>query len=164
MGVGFRHSSLIFPRLNGSTDTYDMRISPEEIVRYDVEDSVRKQAWIKLLSENNPPSNSDFLYLCGAALTTFHIDAEGYLYACVRERNHKYNLLSGSFEDGWCNFLFDNIRMRKASSNYKCNKCKYTLVCDQCPPIFEAENGSPEKCSEYICEIGHLRAKEFGLL
>lgn len=163
LGVKFRFSSLIFPRLDGDKNTYTMRLSPKEVVNYDIEDSLRKQAWLELLSENNPPSYSEFLYLCGAALTTFHIDAGGHLCACVRERKHRYNLLNGSFQDGWNKFLFNNIRMRRASSNYKCSKCKYILVCDQCPAIFESENGDPEKCSEYICEIGHLRAKNLGL-
>lgn len=163
LGVGFRYSSLIFPRLDSSLDTYDMRLSPEEIVKYDIEDSTRKQAWIKLLSENSPSLDCGFLYLCGAALTIFHIDAEGNLCACVRERKYRYNLLSGAFQDGWYNCLYNNIRMRKASTNYKCNKCKYLIVCDQCPPIFESENGNPEKHSEYICQIAHLRAQEFGL-
>lgn len=163
LGVNFRYSSLIFPRLDDKIDTYKLRLSPKEVVNYDIGDNQRKHAWLELLSDSSPPFNSEFLYLCGAALTTFHIDAEGYLCACVRERKHRYSLLNGSFQYGWNNFLYNNIRMRRASSNYKCSKCKYIMVCDQCPAIFESENGNPEESSEYICEIAHIRAKKLGL-
>jgi len=154
----FRYSTLIFPRLNGDTNVLNLRLPPNQVVRYDIDDTYRRKAWLDFLEENKPPSKteSEFLYMCGAALSTFHIDYRGYLCACVREREYSYNLCKLRFSEAWRR-LTSVVRSIKSSKRYKCKECQFLMVCDQCPAISRYETGHPEHPSTYICEIGHLR-------
>ncbi len=157
----FRYSTLLFPRLNGDTNILNLRLPPNQVVQYDIGDRDRRKAWADFLEESEPPSKteSEFLYMCGAALSTFHIDYRGYLCACVRERQYSYDLCKLGFSEAWRR-LTGVVRSIKSSNNYKCKECQFLMLCDQCPAISRYETGHPENPSSYICELGHLRGKK----
>jgi hypothetical protein len=67
-----------------------------------------------------------------------------------------YDLLSGSFSQGW-HKVIPAIRERKARVSYVCNTCDKRTLCSLCPGFSQAENGVEEMPSEYLCAIGHLR-------
>ncbi len=156
----FRYSTLIFPRLNGDTNCLNLRLPPDQVVQYDIDDKYRREAWSDFIKGNEPPSKeeSEFLYMCGAALTTFHIDYNGNLCACVREREYAYNLRELGFSEAW-HKLTNVIRGKYSSGLYKCKECQFLMVCDQCPAISRYETGNPENPSNHTCEIGHLRGR-----
>lgn len=157
----FRYSTLIFPRLNGDTKVLNLRLPADQVVQYDIDDQYRRKAWNDFIAENEPPSKTEteFLYMCGAALTTFHIDYSGNLCACVRERKFQFNLQELGFSEAW-HQLTGVIRGIKSSNNYRCKECQFLMVCDQCPAISRDETGDPENPSSYICEIGKLRGSK----
>ncbi len=160
LGTKFRYSTMIFPRLDGNRDVLDLRLSCREILEYDFGDPLRHEALSDLINETGLPSNEEreFLYLCGAALTTFHIDCTGSLCACVRERRHAVSLLDMPFAEAFGR-LSKAIREETVGKNYKCRYCNFIIVCDQCPAAALLETGTPEGISPYTCELGQERGK-----
>lgn len=161
LGVTFRYDALVQPYLNGVRDPCRLRLSPELAVKYDLEDETRRAAWLRLW-EGAPP-DTRYLFVCGAALSTFNIDPYGRLSPCNLARNPSYDLTRGLFHYGWYDFLYRYVRLRKASPGYRCAKCKLLPICDQCPGWAELEMGDPEKRVPYVCNLAHLRARGLGL-
>lgn len=156
-GVGFRFDPAIFPCLNGDKSPIGLRVRPEEAVEAEVSDPARLAGWRKYYEKHRDfPSEDDLLYTCGAGLTNFHIDPYGYLKPCIMSEGLRYDLGSGSFEEGWRIFM-PEIRRKKAGESYKCPKCRMKTLCGFCPAVFELECGSGDVPSEYICEIGRRR-------
>jgi len=155
LGINFRYDALIIPCLTGDKTPYDHRLSPQEAVKYDF-DSVSKRAFWKHLQ-------TEYLYLCGAALTTFNIDPSGGLGACLMARSPSYNLLTGSFMHGWETFLYREFRQKKVDHETKCTDCRLVSICDRCPGWSSMEKGAPEAPIEYLCTLARLRARELGV-
>lgn len=170
LGVRFRYSYNISPMINGDKKTCQHRLKPEEAIQFDLMDEGRKQFWLNMNSKHNYTpkklsENREYpVYFCKAAKHIFHIDANGKLYACGRERCHGYDLLSGTFNEGWNVFLVSEIRNKVASKEYPCITCEYYRLCDHCPADFELENGNPEKPSSFRCQIAKMRSEAFNKL
>lgn len=165
LGVGFRYSFNVSPMINGDTDIIQYRLSPDEAIKFDILDEGRREFWSSMKQKEYKPE--DFtegdnirLYLCKAGKHVFHIDATGKLFLCSRERCHGYDLLYGSFSEGWHGHIA-SLRKRTASTSYPCIRCKYLRYCDQCPADFELENGDPEEPNSFRCEIAKMRAGIF---
>lgn len=167
MGIAFRYSFNISPMMNGDSSTIQYRISPEEAIKFDYMDPDRKYFWSCMKNKPNTSlesfreGDSYRVYLCRAGKNSFLIDASGKLYACVRERCHGYDVLSGTFKDGWNNYIMCNIRKRTASPDYPCVKCEHLKYCDHCPADFELENGSPDIPSSFRCQVARMRTEVF---
>ncbi len=155
-GVGFRFDAAIFPRFNGDRGPLSLRVAPEEIIRIE---SSNEEFLNKLTSFyekfGNAPA-TDKMYMCGAGLTGFHIDSRGNLQPCIMTTRYRFNLLKGSFTDGW-NGAITEMHRRKTGKSYPCNTCKKRLLCGFCPAFFDLENGAEDIPSEYLCRTGHLR-------
>ena len=162
LGLNFRYDALVTPCLNGDKKPYDFRLPLEEAIKYDLHDSNRRAFWETLLQTG--VTNTEYLWACGAASKTFHIDPHGKLSACLLTRSPSYDLLLGSFYEGWYDFLYQNIRQRKPKAGYKCAKCKLISICDQCPGWSQIENGNEETPISYLCELAHLRARGLDLI
>ena len=161
LGVQFTFDSVLNPKIDGSKEPCELRISPEEVVKLDLADEKRLKEWKEFCQECWGPAKSDRLYICGAGHTSFHIDPYGELSICSMSRNPSYNLGQGSFQDGWYDFV-PKIRQQKPKTDYKCAKCELISLCGQCPGWAKLENNNPEASIEYLCQIAHLRAKAFG--
>jgi radical SAM protein with 4Fe4S-binding SPASM domain len=163
-GVHFRFDSILNPGLDGSRQPCDLRLTPEEAVRLDVEDPERREAWAETLQHlSKLPSPSDTVFTCGAGLSQFHIDAFGQLQMCTVARQPSYDLRQGSFREGWRDFLAD-VRARKLSQPSSCQTCQYRKICFICPGWTQLEYGTSEiRPIEYLCQIAHLQAEVFGI-
>ena len=159
LGVQFRFDAVINPKIDGSKDPCRLRISPEEVVKFDLEDEKRLKAWEKSLNKFRDKW-PDSLFTCGGGLTSFLISPYGELQLCVLFRYPSHSLREGTFKEGW-DILFPQIRSQKFHKDNKCRGCKYFPVCDQCPGWDQLERENPEFSVEYICQIAHLRAKAF---
>lgn len=157
-GIAFRFDAVINPGLDGSKGPCQERISPEEVVRLDVLDSERPKEWAKFTqSYQRIPEDPASLYYCGAGINCFNIDAQGRLALCLLAREPSYDLLSGSFREGWRNFLYQ-ARMQKVSLG-KCSTCDKVSLCGYCPGWAQIEGRNPKEPLEYLCRIAHLREK-----
>ena len=155
-GLEFRMDAAIFPRFNGDKTPLDLRVSPEEAVEKVFSVDKRVDDMIKYFERSQDLPGGDNLYVCGAGITSFHIDAYGNLLPCVMPAGIKYSLLTGSFADGW-NKVINDIINRKAGAFYKCNDCEKMALCGFCPAFFRLETGSEDIRSDYLCAMGRSR-------
>lgn len=161
LGLDFRFDPSLNFRLDSNPAPGQFRITPEQVVAMDLEDSKRTDEWHEFCRKYvTPPPDPDLLYQCGAGMTTFHIDSSGRLSACLMARQPSYDLRQGTFHDGWHEFLMA-VRSQKYSRQTPCRSCELMSLCGQCPGWAQMENGDQEKPVEYLCRIAHLRAEAF---
>ena len=163
LGLEFRFDTDLTPRLDGSQCPCDLRLSPEDILSLDLADAGRRQEWRDLVARNLPlPHETDNLYHCDACIQNFHIDPWGQLSVCLMARTPAYSLVTGSFQDGWGDFLLQ-VRNQKAQSPSPCATCELFVLCCNCPGFALLESGQAESTVEYPCRLAHLRAAAFGV-
>lgn len=156
-GLEMRMDGLIHADLNGSQETNNYRVSPEELTDIDVQDPPRREAYT-LMAKNTPVVSQDLVFTCGAGSGRFHIDAFGKLQMCTIVREPSYDLRQGTFSDGWHRYL-NEVRQMKLNSVSPCRTCQYRSTCDVCPGWALLEYGTlEERPIEYLCQITKLRA------
>ena len=160
LGVSFRFDPLINPRLDGSKDPCRFRISPEDVVKLDLENEKRTKEWQKHFGKSKRLFSEDRLFVCGAGVSMFHIDPYGRMSVCIMSRFQSYDLRQGSFEEGWADFI-PQVLALKPEDDYKCSHCQFIAMCAQCPGYAWLEYGHPGKRVEHLCQVTHRRAEVF---
>jgi radical SAM protein with 4Fe4S-binding SPASM domain len=164
LGIGFRYDAKLNPGLDAERFPLDYRLSPEQIVAYDLRDADRMVEWHRFCERMmDSVSPRIHLYNCGAGVTAFHIDPFGKLSVCMLSREPEYDLREGSFDEGWKHVLRDT-RYQAAPEDYICNQCELLSLCGQCPGWTKLEGGDPVKPVTFLCKLAHLRAKTLGLV
>ncbi len=161
LGVDYRFDAMLIPRLDGSRQPCEVRLSPEELVQLDVEDSERWRELEKLSEELWGASRGDKLYVCGAGDRSFHVDPYGRLGVCIVNRAHTYNLRGDSFRAAWTEFI-PAVRSLKTEQADGCRICPAVALCGQCPAWSYLEHGDLETPVEYVCAVGRARAEALG--
>jgi radical SAM protein with 4Fe4S-binding SPASM domain len=162
LGVAFRFDPMMNAGLEGSRAPIAFRLSPEEVVQFDLADAKRLAEWQQFWERSLGVRADDrYLYVCGAGLRSFHIDPYGKLSVCLISRVPDYDLRQGSFREGWCEFL-PQVRHQRPTDDYRCNQCELLSLCGQCPGWAQLEHGNPERPVEFLCQVAHLRAEAFG--
>ena len=156
IGKEFRFDTLICPGLNGDQHTTDYRLSPREIIKLDYQDPKKWQEWVSFDCRQWGPVQSDKLYKCGGGLYSFHISSSGKLGLCVLDTNFRYDLIKGSFQEGWDQFI-PSVREKISQNPNKCTSCEIRALCSICPAWSTLETGSPEKSVKFLCLIAHFR-------
>jgi radical SAM protein with 4Fe4S-binding SPASM domain len=156
-GVKFRFDAAIFPCLNGDRSPLMLRVPPEEAVEKEFSDKSRARKWGDFFERTHGqlPDN-DSLYNCGAGITNFHIDARGNLKPCMMISDMTFDLLHGSFLQGW-HGIIAGIRQKKAGNASACNRCEKRHLCGFCPAFSKLENGAEDHYSQYLCSVGSFR-------
>ena len=160
-GLDFRIDPMINPKLDGSRTPYRYRIAPREVIKFDTENKRRHDLWVKTLKEYEYyPQQFDYIFNCPAVgRCAFHIDPYGQLMLCMIVRDFKYDLVSGSFKEGWS--LFEEIIKQKTRPDYKCRSCPIYIFCDRCSGWSMLEKNDAQATIGYLCEVAHLRAEAF---
>ena len=156
MGRGFRFDTLICSQLNGNRSGTNYRLSPEEIVKLDHQDPGKWREWLDYACLQHSPRHSNHLYSCGGGISSFHISSSGELGLCVLDTNYRYDLIKGSFHEGWHSFI-PRVRDVRIETERECDNCRLRSICTICPAWSALETGSQEKIVDYICHITHLR-------
>lgn len=159
LGFEFRHDCLINPRVDGSKQPCQLRVTPRDVVDLDIADERRLPAYKELCEKFWGPPGSDSVFTCGAGIGSFRIDPFGNLHPCLITRTPYYNLRCGTFKQGWQK-IFSEMKALKVEGDYKCQKCELFTLCDQCPGWSYLEGGNWETPSEFLCEVTHLRIEE----
>ncbi len=166
LGVEFKFDTAMNPRIDCSQSPLAVRLSPEEVVAFDLEDPKRMNEWEIFAEKNfkpaNPPEREDELYHCGGGVTSFSIDPYGRMSICILSQQDKYDLRTGTLREGWEGFL-RNVRRKKITRPTKCTDCQLKTMCGMCPANGELENGDPEAPVDFLCRVAHLRAHAFDL-
>jgi radical SAM protein with 4Fe4S-binding SPASM domain len=156
-GLKFRFDGMIFPCLDGDRGPTAFRISPEEVAEKNLAVSRLTNEWRALAERMKQVPFSDVLYDCGAGTNNFHIDPFGWLKPCLMINDIRYDLVKGSFRDGWENRI-PNIREKKIPLEFECKTCENRAYCGYCPAFFRLDTGSETTVSEYLCRIGRCMA------
>lgn len=157
LGVEFMFDPYIAPKLDGDRGPCKFRIPAEEVVKLERADQRRYKKWIELCKRFKGHPKPKYLYTCGAGLNSFVINPFGELQICVISRAPSYNLLSGTFSEGFYDF-FPEIRSQKLSCNHECDNCDMYFLCHKCPGWSRLEYGDPETPLDYLCQVAHLHA------
>lgn len=161
MGVETNFYLSLSPRIDGSKIPCEIRLSPEEVLNIDRADKNRCNKWLKTVREiQSSVINPEGQFNCTAGLNEFLIDCHGMLNLCPIFRTPGYNLLKGTFKEGW-NLLSD-IRLKRMRLPPECQSCVWISMCPQCPAMSELEEGTWKKPTDYYCKITKLRAEKFG--
>ena len=159
----FRYDAMLKPRFDGTRDVLSVRLTPAEVVEFDLADDRSEASFVDMAQRVREGSYvNDHLYICGAGLHSFHIDAYGQLSPCILARYLRYDLVAGSFQEGWQDFLA-GVRAQTVSREFRCRTCDWRAICGSCPAFAQLENGDPETAVDFACRVGHLRAEAFGL-
>lgn len=166
LNVPFKFDAMLNPRLDCSQSPLAVRLTPEETVGLDLQDSSRMDEW-RLFAEKyfrpaNPPAQSENLYHCGGGVSSFSIDPYGGMSICVLSEIDKFDLRLGSVDEAWTTFL-GQVRQKRVTRRTKCTDCQLKEMCGMCPANGELENGDPESPVDFLCRVAHLRAYTFGL-
>lgn len=166
LGVEFKFDSMMNPRIDCSQSPLAVRLTPEEIVAFDIQDSKRVNEWAiyaeKYFRPANPPERHDELYHCGGGISSFAIDPYGGMSICTLSQRDKFDLRTGSVREAWEGFL-RGVRAKKIARPTKCTDCELKSMCGMCPANGELENGDPEAPVDFLCRVAHLRAVAFDL-
>lgn len=161
----FRFDTMINSRIDGShRPTRKTRITPTEVIQFDLENPERYDAikdYYHRQLQNRP--KPDRVFTCGAAINEFRIDPYGHLLTCSMVRKPFYDLKKGSFHKGFYEY-FPALRKMKNNKPVRCRSCKLWSVCDQCAGWSSLSHGDLETPDDFICEVTHRRALEFGLI
>jgi radical SAM protein with 4Fe4S-binding SPASM domain len=162
LDVRFHFDPMINAGVDGSGDPTVFRLPPEEIVQFEMADSVRWKGWLDFWERyEGVRTDPTCLYTCGAGVNTFHVDPYGGLSVCMVARAQQYDLRQGSFEEGWRGFLYD-VRYQRPKGGYHCNECELLSFCGQCPGWAHMEHGNQQKPVEFLCRVAHERAEAMG--
>jgi radical SAM protein with 4Fe4S-binding SPASM domain len=163
LGLRFRYDGMINSTLESTVEPLTLRLSPQELVNLELQDPQQVEIWqgfYDAYKDRKP--NPELLYSCGAGLRSFHIDPYGQLSLCIMARQPAYNLQTGTFKEGWDEFLAQ-ARNQPIIGENPCHSCELLSICGQCPGWATLEHGDPLKKVEFLCELAHLRADAFDL-
>ena len=167
LGVEFKFDAMMNPRIDCSQSPLAVRLTPEEVVAFDLEDpradgrvgAVRRA---ELQARPIRPERSDELYHCGGGVNSFAIDPYGGMSICVlssRTRSTCEAAACARAGKGSCAAFAG----RRSPRPTKCTACELKTMCGMCPANGELENGDPEAPVDFLCHVAHLRAHAFGL-
>lgn len=159
IGVAYRFSAKLEPKIDGARDPLRFRIGPEEVVELDRSFKKHREAY-RERCKDLARRDSDRLYNCAAGFSSFHVNPYGRLLPCDMLSNFSYDLRQGPFTAGWRD-LNSKVRKRRSSKNFKCRGCKVFGICEACPGLFLRENGGEEEISEFYCEVARRRFETF---
>jgi radical SAM protein with 4Fe4S-binding SPASM domain len=166
LGLEFKFDAILNPRCDCSQSPLEVRLSPEEVVKLDLQDPERMDAWRDLVERSNNSGNvqknSKAIWQCSSGLNTFAIDPYGTLRMCVLSQNDGYDLRNGDFQEGWEQFLY-KLRQKEISKQTKCLTCVIRDMCGLCPANAGLENLDEEEPVDFLCQVAHLRAYAFDI-
>ena len=164
LGLEFKFDSILNPRCDCSQSPLTVRLSPEEVVKLDLEDPERVKLWRELAIRNKNScqalKNCKAVWKCSSGLTTYAIDPYGILRMCVISPDGGYDLRNGNFQEGWEQFIY-KLRQKEISKQTKCVTCVIRDMCGLCPANAGLENLDEEEPVDFLCQVAHLRAYAF---
>ena len=161
LGLDFRHDTMLNPTLGGGADPVHHRVDLETVIDLDKRFNEEVDTWSEFIRKTREIPPAETLVSCGAGVNSFHVSPEGRLSLCLLSRLETYDLLRGSFEEGW-NGAIKDLRMRRPSESYRCGKCSARHLCGCCTAWAALETGDPEGSIDYLCRAAALRALSFG--
>jgi AdoMet-dependent heme synthase len=171
-GAHFRLSLEVTPAWDGGTANLRFRLAPEEmqrvieIIQEDTEVEFNKLGALE--KEHRKPERGrkrayekkhDRLFHCGAGRTEVAISPYGEMRLCLDIPGPNYNILEGSFSEGWKR-LSDYVRNTPPGPSYRCGDCDLAQYCSWCPARSWLACGDTSACPPYYRQTAELAKKE----
>ncbi len=148
----------------GGMDPASVVLSPEEIVKLEMDDPTR---WAELKAratvwkplEKSPESP----FRCGVGKGIMHIDPYGGLHPCLLFDRLKFDLRSGTVQDGWHRAIPEMLDSYTWTPG-PCQTCDLADICLTCVAKAELSGDCATGPSDFYCSFGLERAKSMGLI
>lgn len=157
LGCKFRFDPLLNARFDGDREPLALRVDPGEVVRLELADETRREAWLGLSADNPEIQASEQVIQCWAGVTGFYVDAYGTLQPCVMLPWLSHRLAGSTFAEGWARLA--GLTGVRARADNQCVACQKRPYCGYCPGLLWLENGDPEIASDYQCALGAERLR-----
>jgi len=160
LGLRFRVTTAIYPRLNGDLKSCEVRLTPSEIVELNFPETDVDEEEVSCAASEEVPVGAppdDRLYRCGCGTVGVHISAWGELGTCTWQHQVRADLSQKSVAQGIAE-VFPQIRGARYRSNSPCRSCQVYRLCDKDPSIAWAETRDPEQPVEHFCQTAFKRA------
>lgn len=160
IGTMFRYGLNISPKVDGNANPLVLQVKPEEI--HQIKNKLASSP--NVVDEKNlrnwDPKNSGkkCLFRCGAGQTEVSISAYGEMNFCLEIHYPEYNILKGSFKEGW-ERLRDLVENWQPDENYLCENCVLARFCSWCPAKGLYNLRRRAKCSQPDREAALFEAK-----
>jgi radical SAM protein with 4Fe4S-binding SPASM domain len=158
MGVDVQYSTVITAKNDGSSNTYQYRLTPNQLQTILSDPDVVSQGTKPIyFRENLDCIPCDTVFNGGA------IDPEGNVYACNQLRIIGGNILTQPFGQIWKgSSVFKRLREIRLRDLKKCADCKLFQYCTRCPGLAHLEDGDILGCSSAAKIVAKAR-KEAGV-
>lgn len=161
----FKFDSFIFPRLNGDLTPCQYRLSAEEVIKIESNDS---DMIIQRKKESHMTNDftlrpQEFLYQCDAWKTNLYINPYGHLQFCHLSQKYSYDFSQIDFNKVFYK-EFPKLLNEKFMTDSKCKSCNLKKYCYFCPARAFLETGNSEGPVEYYCQLAKARFKQEQLL
>lgn len=163
LGLEFRVDPLVIPRLDGDTSPLAQRVDAELAVHAEMDSEYRLRVEADFFERQRGSIAAagvpaERLFLCGAGISSFHMDPHGYMRPCLLTLSMAYNVLDMGFLQAW-KCVTAAVDGAVAMGPRKCSGCELLDICGYCPGLFALEDPEEQRPSEYVCRLGETRRK-----
>jgi len=171
LGVSFRYSQFVAPKLDCDTSPTSHRIPPQEFVTINkrfagiIESTKRhkpkiKMNPLKINDVNTQTADSDRAFNCMAGRSMMFINPYGEMKPCIVLPTPSYDILKGNLKDGW-QYMVKFTENTKRPPDWECNTCDLSQFCSVCPARAYLNSGNMFGCPEYFKEVARLKKEKY---
>jgi len=159
LDVKHRYDGILWPRIDGSQTPFEYQIPLEYLVALDEKEPERQEERARLAElAKGKIARNDYVYHCGAGLTSFHINSSGKMSICIMSREPAYDILNMGFQGAWESI--GELRNLKSQMDTQCRSCPIRGFCMQCPGWSQLVHNDSETPVVFICELAHMHAAQ----
>jgi radical SAM protein with 4Fe4S-binding SPASM domain len=158
LGVEYNINPVLFPRRDGSKEPFRFRINDEQLKEY-LKDRLPHEEYESVKDLERPGLCAPH---CNFGRLYCVIDAYGSVYPCIARTRVAGNLRKESVRKIWRESEeLKAVRSITDKNLKECYSCEYKSICNRCPALAYAENGSYMGPSTEACRISKLIMEEF---
>lgn len=141
------------------------RLAPKEVVELDKPDLAYKETMQEEQSKHQyREDKNEYLFSsCIKSCGSFHIDPYGKMTFCcfIKDSSMCYDLRTGSFKQGWDEFIPSLANKIKVTKEYKenCGSCELKNDCRWCPVYGYLEHRRFTVKVDYLCQVAEENKK-----
>jgi radical SAM protein with 4Fe4S-binding SPASM domain len=157
-GVKFVYSTEIFPRVDGSIEPLQYRITPPEVVRID-DAMLGSQRWRPEGGGEKGEScqGDNGLFTCKCGKSSLTVTPYGQMNLCVSLPVPQFDLRTGTVSEGWKTLVgFVDRANAEPGEVYECPDCPVQSHCRQGPMNAWLETKTLDSCLPYFKELATL--------
>jgi len=141
------------------------RLHPREVLELDKPDPLSENSLKKeeVLACRSAKDDGSLFPSCIASKRDFHVDPYGQMSFCsyIRDPALRYDLRTGSFQDGWDEFIHSLVERITGENEYNenCGSCTFRDDCLWCPAFGYLEHRRFGAKVDYLCSVARETRK-----